>query len=1088
MEARQVAPDIGTYVAVLEVCAAAGDFACGETMFRYLVHSKLPLNGEVYIALLKLCANAGPSKDPGGMLARMRGWEGFAVRPEWLFGELQRLLAECVRSDSWHRTRQALDDKKRYLVKLLLRESLLDTSAHTPGSAAAGGEAAMHDGLAKLLRTVRAGQSSQLTLHAFQNLLHIYRRQKRGSECVQILTAVMCLADGGKWAPLEQCATASSSSLSPELANPEEGLPRATCPHLLPTTTFLNSVIESMCCAGELHWAMRAYHTMLLRGLPPTDTTFHLLIDWHLLARKAAAATALYAAMRSKGFEGDLGLYVRRLVTLGEPHAAFTLIDEALGRKPAVAREACLGALQVLATSGMGDAAPGGGGHQQPGQPLDAPRGMSPVQAAAELCSKLQRGAAADPAATAEVLALLLQMAVNMTPMQLMATGVTGNAASATPVDVGADAAARPAQSASAGPVMSSAEEVIDVTVAPAKVADDAGSAPPPSARAGEGREPLMRMAMESLRMLEAAGLVHAAAAWVPVLEEGFAKEGRGREEVGAVRARCCRCIAARTRWLRAMLEFLPQLKRLSLKPEEGAESDPGHGGRGPLLEQLLAGAGGGGAAAEEEENMLPLMIVQWVMTRISTLRSGDAKVQLEREVRELLHTAQRPSARLVAQCAMALDTLGPAKPAKIFDMLAGELSPQAQEALPRELERLWQSPGVCSLELLGHLAAREASSEAIAGDSPSEGKQAASLSREPEKALHCMARVQWEGAVRVLSYVRRWDVRHLVDMPALMEALAEWQAMHPQDKHSTVKVLANFPVALQQACMAALSSLHPPLAAEITENLRLQKGGARPQEMAAGESSKRPGSSGAAVKGEGALEAGLGAGDEENFLELGVAAEGIHWVDDAAGVERLRTALEAAASHGAAQNAATPAGEGLGQSWLGIDVEWHWQRRHAALLQLGLCDEVFLVDLLAVGCSNELQDALLAAFRSETLLKLAYGIRNDLTVLHRSFPSAPCYTTMCNMLDLQTCDHAARQPKGAGLSALVCAYLSHPLDKRHQRSDWEARPLSQPQMQYAAQDAHCLLRIYHVMQQCREAGVSTTVSESTTISVLQEV
>ncbi len=34
------------------------------------------------------------------------------------------------------------------------------------------------------------------------------------------------------------------------------------------------------------------------------------------------------------------------------------------------------------------------------------------------------------------------------------------------------------------------------------------------------------------------------------------------------------------------------------------------------------------------------------------------------------------------------------------------------------------------------------------------------------------------------------------------------------------------------------------------------------------------------------------------------------------------------------------------------------------------------------------------------------------------------------------------------------------------QMSDWESRPLSPAQCIYAAQDAHCLLRIYHVLTQ----------------------
>ena len=47
------------------------------------------------------------------------------------------------------------------------------------------------------------------------------------------------------------------------------------------------------------------------------------------------------------------------------------------------------------------------------------------------------------------------------------------------------------------------------------------------------------------------------------------------------------------------------------------------------------------------------------------------------------------------------------------------------------------------------------------------------------------------------------------------------------------------------------------------------------------------------------------------------------------------------------------------------------------------------------------------------------------------------------------------------GLSHVVKRLLGKPLDKSMQVSDWEMRPLSPWQIQYAAQDAHVLLSLY---------------------------
>ena len=54
------------------------------------------------------------------------------------------------------------------------------------------------------------------------------------------------------------------------------------------------------------------------------------------------------------------------------------------------------------------------------------------------------------------------------------------------------------------------------------------------------------------------------------------------------------------------------------------------------------------------------------------------------------------------------------------------------------------------------------------------------------------------------------------------------------------------------------------------------------------------------------------------------------------------------------------------------------------------------------------------------------------------------------------------------GLSGVVQFFLGKPLNKSQQLSDWNSRPLSDQQLEYAALDAHCMLNVASKI--CRDA------------------
>lgn len=208
-------------------------------------------------------------------------------------------------------------------------------------------------------------------------------------------------------------------------------------------------------------------------------------------------------------------------------------------------------------------------------------------------------------------------------------------------------------------------------------------------------------------------------------------------------------------------------------------------------------------------------------------------------------------------------------------------------------------------------------------------------------------------------------------------------------------------------------------------------------------------------------------------FHELKLPSSRVHWI---ATWPDLQEAMNCIAQYGV----------------VGVDVEWRAnfvgvQPVRAALIQLACRDVVFLVDIVALrdvdgaGGQRAAQALVEYVFGNGRLLKLGYGMREDLQVVARSLPGLEQLAqVVCRFLDLSVVmpniqsvhptfvrahrEHgAARSAKG--LSELVRHCLGRPLDKREQFSDWERRPLRPTQLAYAALDAYCLVEVYDFVQ-----------------------
>ncbi|OAE19256.1 hypothetical protein AXG93_3507s1280 [Marchantia polymorpha subsp. ruderalis] len=153
----------------------------------------------------------------------------------------------------------------------------------------------------------------------------------------------------------------------------------------------------------------------------------------------------------------------------------------------------------------------------------------------------------------------------------------------------------------------------------------------------------------------------------------------------------------------------------------------------------------------------------------------------------------------------------------------------------------------------------------------------------------------------------------------------------------------------------------------------------------------------------------------------------------------------------------------------VGLDSEWKAnhvkgsQENKVSILQLATAECVFVFDMLQLSVKepDALDDCLKIVFHAPNVLKLGYAVNNDLERLVHSYQGFECFAVCESLLDLQT---FAGRTKG-GLTGLTKLAVGGYLDKRARMSDWEKRPLSEKQLQYAALDAAVLMSIFEYLQ-----------------------
>jgi ribonuclease D len=142
----------------------------------------------------------------------------------------------------------------------------------------------------------------------------------------------------------------------------------------------------------------------------------------------------------------------------------------------------------------------------------------------------------------------------------------------------------------------------------------------------------------------------------------------------------------------------------------------------------------------------------------------------------------------------------------------------------------------------------------------------------------------------------------------------------------------------------------------------------------------------------------------------------------------------------------------------LAVDTEaasFHRHRDRVYLLQLSSRSETAVVDPLAVDNLAPLGEVL----ADPSVEVVFHDADYDLRLLRQEYG-----LSASNLFDTRVAAQLLNEPC-VGLAALLEKYLGVHLDKRYQRADWSARPLSPEMLEYAAADTHHLPALRDILR-----------------------
>ncbi|XP_024024775.1 exonuclease mut-7 homolog, partial [Morus notabilis] len=149
----------------------------------------------------------------------------------------------------------------------------------------------------------------------------------------------------------------------------------------------------------------------------------------------------------------------------------------------------------------------------------------------------------------------------------------------------------------------------------------------------------------------------------------------------------------------------------------------------------------------------------------------------------------------------------------------------------------------------------------------------------------------------------------------------------------------------------------------------------------------------------------------------------------------------------------------------VGLDCEWKpnyiegSKPNKVSIMQIASDKMVFILDLIKLfeDVPDILDNCLTRILQSPRILKLGYNFQCDIKQLAHSYEDLGCFKHYEMLLDIQ---NVFKEPRG-GLSGLAKKILGAGLNKTRRNSNWEQRPLTRNQLEYAALDAAVLIPIF---------------------------
>ncbi len=145
-------------------------------------------------------------------------------------------------------------------------------------------------------------------------------------------------------------------------------------------------------------------------------------------------------------------------------------------------------------------------------------------------------------------------------------------------------------------------------------------------------------------------------------------------------------------------------------------------------------------------------------------------------------------------------------------------------------------------------------------------------------------------------------------------------------------------------------------------------------------------------------------------------------------------------------------------EPWIALDTEFLREKTYYpqfCLLQIATPNWVACIDPLALTDLNQLFDVI---YRPG-IVKVLHSSRQDLEIFFQLTGRVPS-----PVFDTQIAAPLLGFQENPGYAMLVSSFLNVNLSKAHTRTDWTIRPLSQAQIQYAADDVIYLCKIYQIM------------------------